>query len=82
MHLLRRGRRSVAEPIARLPERHTDDRHFGELASLIMAYREAEAAYVPRESGAPYRQWGEDLDRKSVDQMHWACQLPVAVPRL
>lgn len=27
----------------------------------------------------PYRQWGRDLDAQSVQQMEWACALPVAL---
>jgi tRNA-splicing ligase RtcB len=75
-------KRVLADTVAAVaahPERHADHEHFGELARLIVEHREAEASYAPRESGAPYRQWGADLDAKSVDQMHWACQLPVAV---
>ncbi len=36
-------------------------------------------SYVTRTEPAPYKQWGEDLEPKSVDQMRWACELPVAV---
>jgi tRNA-splicing ligase RtcB len=32
----------------------------------------------PRRS-APWRQWGDDLDAASVDQMRRACELPIAV---
>lgn len=65
--------------VAAHPQRYTDDSVFGELAALLVARREAEASFVRRESGARYRQWGEDLDAKSVQQMQVACDLPVAV---
>jgi tRNA-splicing ligase RtcB len=65
--------------VAAHPERYTDDAHFGELARLIVQHRDAKGSFAPRETGAPYRQWGRDLDEKSVQQMHRACELPVAV---
>jgi tRNA-splicing ligase RtcB len=75
-------KRVLADTVAAVaahPDKHTDDECFGELARMIIEHREAASKYAPRESGAPYRQWGADLDAKSVDQMHWACQLPIAV---
>lgn len=36
------------------------------------------APFVRRETAAPYRQWGTDLDPKSVEQMAHACHLPIA----
>lgn len=45
----------------------------GRLAFLITRH-----AYIPRAEPAPYHQWGEDLDEKSVRQMANACRLPVA----
>ncbi|MBK1877369.1 RtcB family protein [Pelagicoccus mobilis] len=38
-----------------------------------------ETQFVPREAPAPCRQWGEDLDEMSVQQMKNACDLPVSV---
>ena len=65
--------------VAAHPDRYTDDAIFGELARMILVYRRSQASFVPRESGAPYHQWGRDLDAKSIEQMHAACDLPVAV---
>ena len=70
----------LAASVAAHPERYTDDANFGALARMLIEYREAHSAFAPRESNAPYRQWGRDLDEKSVAQMHAACELPVAVP--
>jgi tRNA-splicing ligase RtcB len=43
-----------------------------------LQYREA-ARFEARAETAPWRQWGEDLDPQSVQQLHNACALPVAV---
>jgi len=65
--------------VAAHPDRYTDDAVFGEVARMIIAYRESQASFMPRDSSAPYHQWGRDLDEKSIQQMHAACELPVAV---
>ena len=35
--------------------------------------------FSPRAEPAPWRQWGDDLDPKSIEQMTNACQLPISV---
>ncbi len=68
--------------VAKDPDAHAGDAHFGELArevSLVQRFVAAQAAPPPRRAEpAPYRQWGEDLDANSVEQMRVACELPVA----
>jgi tRNA-splicing ligase RtcB (3'-phosphate/5'-hydroxy nucleic acid ligase) len=68
--------------LAQNPDAYRDDEHFGELARQVSLIKKTEAAagarYVPRETPAPYRQWGDELDPKSVQQMHTACWLNVA----
>jgi tRNA-splicing ligase RtcB len=75
------------------PAGHADDPNFGELAQALLERRDDRRrlrrvdevvtrpaqARPPREQPAPYRQWGEDLDPVSVQQMETACRLPVAV---
>lgn len=65
--------RLILANVAQRPERYLEDAVFGELAALLRGQR-----YAPRESPAPYRQWGEDLEPQSVEQMANACSLPVA----
>ncbi len=65
--------------VAAHPDRYTDDSVFGGVAQMLIAHRDAQASFAPRESGAPYRQWGRDLDENSVQQIRRACELPVAV---
>jgi tRNA-splicing ligase RtcB len=66
------------------PQRFRDDPHFGDLAvelSRLRTARENVAAAAqrpPREQPAPYKQWGEDLDPQSIQQMQNACRLPIA----
>lgn len=68
--------------LAQNPDTYREDPHFGELAAQVALHQKTEAAaktsYVPRQNPAPYRQWGNDLDTKSVEQMHTACWLNVA----
>jgi tRNA-splicing ligase RtcB (3'-phosphate/5'-hydroxy nucleic acid ligase) len=63
----------LASPAARL-----DDPHFGELAALLCA-APPPAPFIARDVPAPWRQWGDDLEPQSVEQMVNACQLPIAV---
>ena len=35
--------------------------------------------FVPREQDAPWRQWGDDLEPESIQQLENACKLPIAV---
>jgi tRNA-splicing ligase RtcB len=60
------------------PKAFVEDKQFGALARTLVAYREVNKPYAERHTPAPYRQWGEDLDPQSVEQMNWACKLPIA----
>ena len=66
------------------PQRFRDDPHFGELAVELARLRRARenvsaaAQHPPRETPAPYQQWGDDLDPQSIQQMQHACRLPIA----
>ncbi len=78
--------REVLAAVAERPEDHLEDEHFAELAAVLAsgggrrAAREAEhGAAALGGSEAPWRQWGEDLDPQSVEQMRNACRLPIAV---
>lgn len=77
--LAKKGQRStemtiVLEGIIKTPEKFIDHELYGDLAATLGGKR-----YVPREVPAPYRQWGENLEPSSVEQMVNACKLPVAV---
>jgi tRNA-splicing ligase RtcB len=61
------------------PELFRDDEAFGALAAELIALREVRRVYAPRAEPAPWRQWGENLEPQSVQQLHNACSLPVAV---
>ena len=61
------------------PRAYRDDRHFGELAGELQRLRAARDRYVERSEPARFKQWGEDLEPQSVQQMVNACRLPVSV---
>ncbi len=68
------------------PHGFVADSVFGPLARALVpghgphSTHTAEAGrFITRETPAPWRQWGENLDAASIEQMVNACQLPVAV---
>jgi len=64
------------------PAGHVNDEHFGDLAKALLPPTHPDTSrkpFVPRETAAPWRQFGKDLDAKSIEQMTNACQLPVSV---
>lgn len=75
--------RATLRALVENPEAFREHPHFGELAGEVSLYQRYAAAHVeplpPRSEPAPYRQWGDDLDPVSVQQMHAACMLPIAV---
>jgi tRNA-splicing ligase RtcB len=52
---------------------------YGELAQQLVDQIAARDHFRPRESDAPYRVWGSDLEPDALTQMRNACKLPVAV---
>lgn len=74
------------------PQGHADDAHLGELARALgeLAARPDRAArgpggalapmaYVPRDTPAPWKQWGTMIDREAIGQLENACRLPITV---
>ena len=65
------------------PEAHRADPMFGvlarELAGAVSMSREDADSGAERQAPAPWRAWGEGLDREAVQQMENACSLPVSV---
>lgn len=66
------------QAIVENPEAHGADPLAGALAEALIAYRESNR-FEARDEPAPWRQWGEDLEEQSVQQLRNACALPVAV---
>lgn len=60
------------------PEQHQEHEQFGKLAQGLLVKEEI-PEFTPRAEAAPWKQWGDDLDKEAVLQMANACQLPVAV---
>lgn len=61
------------------PGAYVTDQAYGKLAEMLEAKAQALASFVPRESDAPFEQWGSNLEPESVQQLVNACKLPVAV---
>ena len=59
------------------PEAFFDDPMLGTTARAVAGA--PTPGYVPRADSAPYKQYGANLDKNSVEQMRNACKLPVAV---
>ena len=65
--------------VAASPAGFLDDGTYAGLARLLLDQAAAERAFVPREAGAPYQIWGDNLDATALQQLKNACKLPVAV---
>ncbi len=67
--------------VARRPQTHLRDSLFAPLAEALTLRRAATGDAVSFSGGgnAAFKQWGDNLDPKSVEQMERACSLPVAV---
>jgi tRNA-splicing ligase RtcB len=77
----RMSRAELDEALKRIlanPEAFASDPLFGELASELIKERDR-PYWIEREAPAPYRIWGEGLEKGALDQMAAAVRLPVAV---
>ncbi|MEM7229920.1 MAG: RtcB family protein [Planctomycetota bacterium] len=61
------------------PATFVDHPEFGTVASMMVQSASSPPPMVLRETPAPWRQWGEDLDPASVQQLADACSLPISV---
>ncbi len=79
------SRASVRSMVRAVIADHTSDRlspHLQPLADAMAAQKakgELRKQWIEPEEPAPWKQWGEDLDPKSIDQLRHACRLPIAV---
>jgi tRNA-splicing ligase RtcB len=55
------------------------DPDFGPLATALIESEASPPTMTPRDEPAPWRVWGTGLDTKALEQMKYACDLPVAV---
>lgn len=81
-HTAKRSMATVLEDLTRVagaPETFVEDARYGALARELVAFAAAGGRFQPRESDAPYRVWGSDLEAEALKQMKNACKLPVAV---
>src|SRR5438045_9158923 len=77
----RQSRAEVDEALKAIlatPEAYASDNLWGDLAAALIKERDR-PYWVEREAPAPYRVWGEGLEKGALDQMAAAVRLPVAV---
>jgi tRNA-splicing ligase RtcB len=60
------------------PQVYVADPVLGELASALIE-ESVRPFWIERESPAPYKVWGDGIEKGALDQMHNATRLPVAV---
>lgn len=63
--------------VCRDPESFVNDKFFKKLAKSLMEFSSSRGEFIP-DLKIKYRQWGQDLDPKSIEQMNLACQLPIS----
>src|SRR2546423_12311964 len=77
----RQSRAEVDEALKAIlatPEAYASDSLWGDLAAALIKERDR-PYWIEREAPAPYRVWGEGLEKGALDQMATAARLPVAV---
>ena len=81
-HAAKKSMRTVLDDLQRVaasPETFVGDDQYGNLAQQLLEHRDAAGVFRPRETDAPYRIWGTNLEPDALRQMNNACKLPVAV---
>lgn len=74
--------RTELRTVLKDPAAHLRNPHFGDLACQISSGGtpdRVKASWNETIKGAPWRQWGTDLEPQAVEQMANACRLPIAV---
>src|SRR5687768_9195135 len=74
--------RDVVDDLKRValePARYVEHSQYGPLAQQMLDQLAARDRFHRRESDAPYRVWGADIEVEALTQMRNACKLPVAV---
>jgi tRNA-splicing ligase RtcB len=77
--LAKRVIESDLRAIVQEPNAYKEHTHWAMLAEALIDQTAKQAAYVERESPAPYQIWGEGLEDGAIDQMKNAARLPIAV---
>lgn len=72
------GVKAAVAAIIDNPQDHTEDPLWGESAQAMAALIAAQDSFIPRKAPAPWRQWGEDLEEQSIQQLKNACDLPIS----
>ncbi len=77
----RNAMRSAIRTVVASPDKHHSHQHFGALAEAILENRANPPAdqFTPRDRPAPWKMWGNDLERESIQQLRNACELPISI---
>ena len=81
-HAAKRDMAVVTADLKRLavsPSSYVDHEVYGGLARKVQDHIAARGRFQARDSDAPYRIWGDNLEAEALRQMRNACKLPVAV---
>ena len=72
--------RNALRTLCKSPSSMLDDSVLGPLAQIMEEYFSGGALFTPRETPAPWRQWGDvNVEDSAIRQMENACSLPSAV---
>ena len=77
--MTKRDIRATLTALVERPAEYRNDKKLGELASLLVIDTDALGRFEERVEPAPYRSWGSDHDKTSLQQIENACKLPVSV---
>ncbi len=69
----------IIEAVVENPSDYLQDDLFADLAAAILDYQGQHPTYTPRSQPAPFKIWGQGLDKNAVQQIQNAVQLPIAV---
>ena len=69
---------AVVELVVENPGRISPGNHFFDLAELMIAHAENSANSADDMAVAPWNQWGSNIEKTALQQMDFACRLPVA----
>ena len=61
------------------PSSYTESDRWAALARALLEVASKQAGFVPRETPAPYRVWGEGHEETALEQMERAVSLPISV---
>ncbi len=71
--------RAMLKSVVASPDDYMEHEQLGDLAAALTKRKQLRPPFIEREHPAPWKQWGSDIDDKSIEQLGNACRLPIAV---